>query len=453
MDRLVQLQREYFNTDETKSYDHRIDALKKLRRSIRKHQDEIAKALYKDLQKSEFESYATEIGVVLGELSTAISKLKKWMRRESHRTPLLFFSAKSYVVSEPYGVALVIAPWNYPFQLLMAPLVGAIAAGNCVILKPSQEASATARIMTKMIKDCFEEEFVAIVEESNEATNILLRSKFDYIFFTGGVSYGRYVMKAAAENLTPVTLELGGKSPCIVEEDANIAITARRIVWGKFLNCGQTCVAPDYIMVHSDVKEELVKHLCSEIEVQFGTEIKSNPDYPRIINKSRFTRLLQLMEGENIIVGGETEEKDLYIAPTLLDDITPDSLIMQEEIFGPLLPIIEYDEIEEVISYIKSCEKPLALYYFTEDGLKARDMIEKTSSGGCAINDVVVQVANGNIPFGGVGNSGMGSYHGKYSFDTFSHKRGVMHSSTKTNIGVKFAPYKNKVSLLKRVLR
>ncbi|MEG0499843.1 MAG: aldehyde dehydrogenase [Rikenellaceae bacterium] len=453
MDRLVQLQRDYFDTNETKSYDHRLDALKRLRKSIRKNQNEISKALYKDLQKSEFESYATEIGVVLGELSTAIRKLKSWMRREKHSTPLIFFHARSYVVNEPYGVVLIIAPWNYPFQLLMAPLVGAIAAGNCVIIKPSQEAPATSRIMTKIIRDCFEEQFVAITEENNETTDRLLECQFDYIFYTGGVSYGKYVLKAAAENLTPVTLELGGKSPCIVEEDANLAIAARRIVWGKFLNCGQTCVAPDYIMVHTDVKEELITLLCSEIETQFGSEIQSNPDYPRIINKRRFNRLLELMEGETILAGGESDEKDLYIAPTLLDDITPDSLIMQEEIFGPLLPIIEYDDIEEVISYVKSGDKPLALYYFTEDRMRADELIEKTSSGGCAINDVVVQVANGHIPFGGVGNSGMGAYHGKYSFDTFSHKRGVMHSSTKTNIGVKFAPYGKKVSLLKRFMR
>lgn len=453
MDKLIQLQRDYFNSDATKSYAHRLNALKTLRKAIKKQSDEVSNALYKDLQKCEFESYATEIGFVLGELSVAIRNLKKWMRKERKGTPLMFFSAKSYIVSEPYGVTLIISPWNYPFQLLMAPLVGAIAAGNCAILKPSMEAPATARIMRKIIKECFDEQFVAIVDEDNEMTNRLLKEKFDFIFYTGGVGYGKHVMKAAAEHLTPVTLELGGKSPCIVDSDANLAIAARRIVWGKFLNCGQTCVAPDYLMVHSDVKEEFVSLLCGEIETQFGTDIKFNPDYPRIINQSRFNRLSTLMKDQTVICGGEADEKELYIAPTLLDDVTPDSLIMQEEIFGPLLPIIEYDDLEEVIEYIKGGEKPLALYYFSEDKLKADEVIFKTSSGGCAINDVVVQVANGNIPFGGVGNSGLGSYHGRYSFDTFSHKRGVMHSSTKVNIGIKFAPYKKKVSLMKRVLK
>lgn len=453
MNKLIELQREYFNSDATKSYESRRDSLKKLRKSIIKHQNEVAKALYVDLRKSEFESYTTEIGMVLNELSSAISHLRCWMRNERCSTPLIFFKSKSYIVKEPYGVVLIISPWNYPFQLLFAPLVGAIAAGNCVILKPSMDAPATARIMNIIIDECFDKQHIAIVNEDNLTTNILLQLRFDYIFYTGGVDYGKTVMRAAAENLTPLTLELGGKSPCIVEEDANIAIAARRIVWGKFMNCGQTCVAPDYLMVHVDVKDELVAALGEEIEKQYGNNIQYNADYSRIINKKRFMRLVELMDGETIIMGGERDEKELYIAPTLLDDITPDSLVMSEEIFGPILPIIEYDNINEVIEYIRSTEKPLALYYFTENKIKAQQMIFRTSSGGCAINDVVIQVANGNIPFGGVGNSGMGSYHGKYSFDTFSHRRGVMDSSTRVNLGIKFAPFKNKISLIKMILK
>lgn len=453
METILEQQREYFNSNITKEYKFRHDALKRLKKSINKSREEITKSLYVDLKKSSFESYATEIGIVLDEISHAISNLKRWMRRECHCTPLMFFKAKSYVVHEPLGVILIIAPWNYPFQLLMSPLVGAIAAGNCVILKPSMDAPATARVMAKIVNECFDAQHVAITDIDNMMTNRLLGLRFDHIFYTGGVGYAKNVLRAAAEYLTPVTLELGGKSPCIVESDANIAIAARRIVWGKFMNCGQTCVAPDYLMVHSEVKELLVEALRDEIERQYGETIKDNTDYGRIINRSRYNHLIDLMEGHTVICGGDSDDKDLYIAPTLLDDVTADSPIMREEIFGPLLPIIEYDDIEEVIEYIKSMEKPLSLYYFTSDKFKVNNMINKTSSGGCAINDVVIQVANHNLPFGGVGHSGMGSYHGKYSFLTFSHSRAVMESSIKVNIGIKFAPFGNKLSILRKIIK
>lgn len=448
----IELQRQFFASGATKDYNFRLASLEKLRGSIISHQDQILAALWQDLRKSEFEAYATEIGVVLNELKIVIGKLKKWMQPQCRPTPLVLFPSKSKIVTEPYGIALIIAPWNYPFQLTFSPLIGALAAGNCAILKPSPAASATAMVMEKIIRQAFSENHVLLINGSNDVTTQLLRERFDYIFYTGGVPYGREVMRAAAANLTPLTLELGGKSPCIVDCDANLAIAARRIVWGKFLNCGQTCVAPDYIMVDNKVREQLITELKREITRQFGIEVQLSPDYPRIINSSRFVQLVSLMDNGTVIYGGESDPRTLFIAPTLLIDVDLQSEIMQQEIFGPLLPIIGFDQIQSAINHINNNEKPLALYYFTESRSKAKAMIRCTTSGGACINDVVIHVANTNIPFGGVGNSGMGSYHGRSSFATFSHHRSVMSSTTRINIGVKFAPYKSKIKILKKLL-
>lgn len=453
MDKLFASQRDYFMTGATKPCAVRIAALKRLRKGVLDNQKAISEALFADLRKSEFESYATEIGFVLAEISTAIKNVKRWNASERRNTPLFLFPSKSYIRHEPYGVVLIISPWNYPFQLSFAPLVGAIAAGNCVCLKPSADAPATARVMMKIVSQAFDPKYVVIADASNETTGQLLQLPFDYIFYTGGVEYGKHVMRAAAENLIPVTLELGGKSPCVVERDADLGVAARRIVWGKFLNCGQTCVAPDYIMVHNSVKSQLIDKLREQIAVQFGENVKQSPDYPRIINHRRFDRLIELMEGSHILCGGESDREQKYIAPTLLDNVPTDSPLMREEIFGPLLPIIGYDHMPQAIEYINSQPRPLALYCFTQSRERAEKVMDSCISGGCAINDVVIHVANGNLPFSGVGNSGMGAYHGKYSFDTFSHARAVMRSSTRINIGIKFAPYAKKVDLMKKLLK
>ncbi len=450
---IVDNQRIYFKSGETKSYSFRKYALLQLKRNIEEYKNDISTALWKDLRKSEFEAYLTEIAVVTSEIGCALKNLKKWMKAERKSTPLISFPSSSKIVKEPYGVVLIISPWNYPFQLVMSPLIGAIAAGNCVVIKPSPSALATRNIMDVIISKSFDKRYIALINADNENTNLLLKEPFDYIMYTGGVEYGKNVMRAAAEYLTPVTLELGGKSPCIVDSDANLKVAARRIIWGKLLNCGQTCIAPDYLMVHTAVKSQLVKYLITEITNQFGDDAMLSPDYPRIINTAQYDRLVSLLKDGDIIEGGQTDDKQRYIAPTLLENVTLDSKTMQEEIFGPILPIIEFDTLTKAIDYINSNEKPLALYYFGESSKNANLVISTTSSGGACINDLIMQAANPNVPFGGIGNSGMGAYHGKYSFDTFSHSKAVIKTTTAFNIDMKFAPYKNKLSILSRVFK
>ena len=450
---ILSKQKKFFRNGQTKNYKFRIDALKRLKSAILEHEKELVKALWQDLRKSEFESYETEIGFVLTEINYAVRCLKRWMKPTSCSTPLYLFPSRSRIITEPYGVVLVISPWNYPFQLLFAPLVGVIAAGNCAILKPSPLTPATTTVMNRIINSAFPDNYIALVDADNSETDKLLQQHFDYIFFTGGVNYGRHVMKAAAEHLTPVTLELGGKSPCIVDKDADIAIAAKRIVWGKFLNCGQTCVAPDYLLVHRDVKAVLMSKIKEEITKQYGTDPKRSPDYPRIINSQHFERLISLISGEDIIIGGDNDPEELYIAPTVLDNVKSSSKIMQEEIFGPLLPVMEYSKLEEAIEYINSKDKPLALYCFTNDKRISRKILAETSSGGACINDTTIHPVNSKIPFGGVGQSGMGMYHGYYSYKTFSHTRSVMISGTKLNINTKYAPYGKKLNLLKKVMK
>ena len=409
--------------------------------------------MWKDLHKSRFESYATEIGFVLAEITCAVKHLGQWMKRRRKPTPLFLFPSKSYILHEPYGVALIVSPWNYPFQLLATPLVSAVAAGNCAVVKPSSLAQNTNEILAKIISNAFAPEHVAIAAADNSETEHYLAERFDYIFYTGSVEYGKHVMAAAARNLTPVTLELGGKSPCIVDRDAETAAAARRIVWGKFTNCGQTCIAPDYILAHRDIKQELIRKLKEEIARQFGPDPKQSPDYPRVVNEAHFARLVSLLGDGNIVAGGDHDESDLYIAPTLLENTAPESRVMQEEIFGPLLPILEFTDTTEAIRFVNGREKPLALYYFSGNKQKARDVLASTSSGGACINDVMVHFANTRLPFGGAGNSGTGNYHGRYGFETFSHVRAVMRTPVWPDINLKFAPYGNKLKWVKRFLK
>lgn len=448
-------QKEFFYLGKTNDINFRIDNLKRLKQVIKKNEDKILDALKKDLGKSNFESYATEVGLVYDEINKHIKNIKRWSKIEKTKSPIVYYPAKSYIYKEPYGVTLIIGPFNYPFQLVIAPLVGAISAGNTAIIKPSENTKNTSILLEEMINENFQEEYLKVVSplEGKEVVSYLLDLPFDYIFFTGSIRVGKIVMEKAAKNLVPVTLELGGKSPCIVDKDAKLELAAKRIVWGKFLNVGQTCVAPDYLCVHSSVKDKLLKLIVEEIHKQFGTEVKNSPDYSRVINTASLNRLKEYLNDGEIYYGGNFDITELYMEPTILTNVDVDSNVMTEEIFGPILPVIEFDNIQDIISFINKREKPLALYYFSENKKSINNILRCTTSGGVTINDTVIHVANGNLPFGGVGNSGMGSYHGKASFDAFTHKRSVMERGTFVEFNVRFAPYKEKINILKKIMK
>lgn len=451
---VVKKQREFFFTGKTKNIDFRIKSLEKLENSIRKYQDTIEQALKKDLNKSELESYMTEIGMVLSDLNFVKKRLKKWSKDEKVLTPLSQFHSRSFITKEPYGVTLIISPWNYPFLLCIQPLIGAIAAGNTAILKVSEDSIYTSDVVYQMIKDTFSDEYVTVIRGDKEVATELLNQKFDYIFFTGGPNVGKIVMEKASRNLTPVTLELGGKSPCIVEESANLKVAAKRIVFGKYLNSGQTCVAPDYLLLQESIKEEFIQYLKEAILIFYTNDPISNADYSRIINEKNFDRLKNLMKGEKIIYGGDTDRESLKIEPTLLDKITLDSPIMQEEIFGPILPIITFNDIKEAENIILQMEKPLALYLFTQNKKIEKEILKNISFGGGCINDTVMQLVSSRMPFGGVGGSGMGSYHGKYSFDTFTHKKSIIKKYTWIDLPIRYLPYDEfKMKLIKLFLK
>ena len=448
-------QKEFFNLGKTKDINFRIEALKKLKRVIKENEDKILEALKRDLGKSNFESYATEIGLVYDEINTHIKNIKRWSKIKKIKSPIVHYPSKSYIYKEPYGVILIIGPFNYPFQLVMAPLVGAISAGNTAIIKPSENTKNTALLLEEIINENFNKEYLRVVSplEGKEVVSFLLELPFDYIFFTGSIRVGKIVMEKAAKNLVPVTLELGGKSPCIVDKDAKLEIAAKRIVWGKFLNVGQTCVAPDYLCVHRSIRDKLLKLIIEEIHKQFGKDIKSSPDYPRVVNNASLNRLSEYLNDGKIYYGGKIDKNDLYMEPTILTNVDVDSNVMTEEIFGPILPVIEFENIKDIINFINAREKPLALYYFSENKVNINNILKCTTSGGVTINDTVIHVANGNLPFGGVGNSGIGSYHGKASFDTFTHKRSVMERGTFIEFNIRFAPYKNKINILKKIMK
>lgn len=441
---VVNNQRAFFNTGKTKDVYYRIHALKKLQNEIKKSEKDILAALKLDLNKSEFEGYMTEIGMVLDEIKYCIKHAESWAKPKSVLTPLAQFPARSFVVSEPYGVVLIMSPWNYPFQLCIEPLIGAIVAGNCAIIKPSAYAKHTSEVIAKLIKRCFSEEYVAVVQGGRQENSDLLKERFDYIFFTGGTEVGKLVMEAAAKHITPVSLELGGKSPCIIDETADIRLAAKRVAFGKYLNAGQTCVAPDYLFIQKSVKDKFVFYIKQYITEFFGDHPLYNDHLPKIINRKHFTRLMDLMENEEILIGGKGDEHTEKIEPTLLDHITSESRIMQEEIFGPILPMMEFEEMDEVIDYIVRHEKPLACYLFCTNEKRINHFLKKVSFGGGCINDTIIHLATSKMGFGGVGMSGMGSYHGYESFRTFSHRKSIVKKANWLDIPLRYHPYTDK---------
>jgi len=450
---LVFNQKEYFKKGETKSIAFRVNQLQSLKHSIQKNEKNIINALKKDLNKSEKEAYMTEIGVLLEEISFMIKHLRKWMKPKRAKTPITHFGAKSIIYPEPYGTVLIIAPWNYPFQLAISPLIGAIAAGNTAIIKPSELTPNVSRLLSKIMKDTFRNEYITVVEGGVDASQALLQENFDYIFFTGSVPVGKIIMKEASKHLTPVTLELGGKSPVIVDHTANLDLAAKRIVWGKFLNAGQTCIAPDYLFVHDGIKDTLIDKMKLYINNFYGKSPLDNEQYSSIVNERHFHRVSRFLQDGKIIVGGEKDVKQLKISPTIMDEVTWDDPVMQEEIFGPVLPILSFTNLEEVINTINSHPKPLALYLFTENHSVEKQLLSNVSFGGGCINDTILHVASPYLPFGGVGNSGIGSYHGKKSFDTFTHYKSVLKQTTLFDISLRYPNAKNALKWIRLLLK
>ncbi|MDT0819593.1 aldehyde dehydrogenase, partial [Staphylococcus aureus] len=436
---------------QTKDISFRKEQLKKLSKAIKSYESDILEALYTDLGKNKVEAYATEIGITLKSIKNARKELKNWTKTKNVDTPLYLFPTKSYIKKEPYGTVLIIAPFNYPFQLVFEPLIGAIAAGNTAIIKPSELTPNVARVIKRLINETFDANYIEVIEGGIEETQTLIHLPFDYVFFTGSENVGKIVYQAASENLVPVTLEMGGKSPVIVDETANIKVASERICFGKFTNAGQTCVAPDYILVHESVKDDLITALSKTLREFYGQNIQQSPDYGRIVNLKHYHRLTSLLNSAqmNIVFGGHSDEDERYIEPTLLDHVTNDSAIMQEEIFGPILPILTYQSLDEAIAFIHQRPKPLSLYLFSEDENATQRVINELSFGGGAINDTLMHLANPKLPFGGVGASGMGRYHGKYSFDTFTHEKSYIFKSTRLESGVHLPPYKGKFKYIK----
>ena len=446
-------QKAFFDAGRTRDVDFRKQQLDILRREIADNREDILTALQQDLSKSAYEGYLTEVGIVLDEIRFVRKRLTRWARPRRVRTHLFLVPASSYRYAEPYGVVLIIAPWNYPFQLVMGPLIGAMAAGNCAVIKPSEFAPNTSRVIAKLISRNFDPAYIAACEGHAEVSQALLDQPFDYIFFTGSVAVGKLVMQAAARRLTPVTLELGGKSPCIVDRDIELKITARRIVSGKFINAGQTCIAPDYLLVHHEIKDRLIECIKDSIHDFFGDDPKLSPDYPRIVNEKHFQRLVGLMQLGSVIVGGQSDLQNLYIAPTVIDEVSWGDPIMENEIFGPILPVLSYENLQETIAQIKKLPRPLALYSFSNNRQLNETILANLSFGGGCINDTLLHFANPHLPFGGVGNSGIGSYHGQKSFETFSHRKSILKRSFRLDAPLRYPPYGNKLKFLERILR
>ena len=452
LESIVRSQREFFYTNATKDILFRKNSLEKLLDSISENEPAIYTALKQDLNKAEQEAYMTEVSLVIGAIKFAIKNLDAWSRPLKVKTSKALFPAKSMIVKEPYGVALIMAPWNYPFYLSMAPLIGAIAAGNCAIVKTSKNSPNTSGAVVDIINSTFDRNYVYAIDEVISYDEILSK-RFDYIFFTGSERVGKTVMRAAADNLTPVTLELGGKSPCIIDETADIDVTARKIMWGKILNAGQTCVAPDYVLVPVRIKQQLIDALKKYAKEFIGDPFTNN-DYPRIINLHHYMRLKNLIDKASGVIGGRCDDNQMRIEPAIFTEATFDSDIMRNEIFGPILPVIGYDDREEMIAVLKRRPKPLACYIFTEDTESAEELLRDLSFGGGCINDCVMHMGNENLPFGGVGTSGMGSYHGKAGFDTFTHEKSVLKVRGNVDIGFRYPPYnEHKMAVLRRVMR
>ena len=451
---LLNSQRSFFATGATLKTEYRISALKKLKSAIKTKEADIMAALKKDLGKGSQESYMCEVGLTLSEISYMLSHVKRFARERTVATPLAQFASRSYVKPSPYGNVLIMSPWNYPFLLTMEPLVDALAAGNTAIVKPSAYSPAVSEIISKIILDVFPPEYVAVVTGGRAENTCLLDADFDYIFFTGSKAVGKEVMRHAAEHLTPVTLELGGKSPCIVAPDANLKLSARRIVFGKYLNCGQTCVAPDYVLCHRDIYEKLLEYLKQETIRQFSDKPLENPEYGKIINEKHFNRILGLIDKKKVILGGDADTAALRIEPVIMRDITYDDAVMQEEIFGPVLPVIAYDSIDEALAFVNNREHPLALYLFTSDRAAERQVLGSCSFGGGCINDTIIHLATSAMPFGGVGESGMGGYHGQAGFDEFTHYRSIVDKKTWMDLPVRYQRYnKFKRKMLRMFLK
>lgn len=431
---------------------YRKETLKKLLYNIQKSEDLIVKALYDDFKKPEFEAVLTETNYVISELKDVIKNISKWAKPDRVFPSLLNFPSTDRIYKEPYGDVLIIAPWNYPFQLALCPLVAAVAAGNRVVLKPSELTPHTSAVIARIIEKTFHVNHVEVIEGGVEVSNQLLAKHWDYIFFTGSVAVGKLVAKAAAENLTPVTLELGGKNPCIIDDSTDLKLAAKRIVWGKFINAGQTCIAPDYVLIQKNMKVNFISYLIEEIIKAYGKKTDKSPDFARIINTKNWYRLTNMIQNENVLFGGEYDANTLYIAPTLIEEPDLDSQIMQEEIFGPILPILVYENENDIQNVISRYEKPLAFYIFSENNSFVKQLISKYSFGGGCINDTVVHFSNKRLPFGGVGHSGMGAYHGKRSFDTFSHHKAVVKKGNWLDLPMRYAPYKDKLASIKRIL-
>jgi aldehyde dehydrogenase (NAD+) len=451
--RLIRRQRDYFDSGATRLLDYRRAHLRKLQEALLLNEPALLSALHADLRKPPQEAYTAEIGFVLGEIRHALHRLPAWMSPQRRRTPLLAWPARGWVQPEPYGVALVMGPWNYPLQLLLSPLVGALAAGNCVVLKPSEFAPHTAAAVAQLMRETFSEECVTVVPGEREAAEALLRERFDTIFFTGSTGVGRAVMAAAARHLTPVTLELGGKCPCLVCADAPLEVTARRIAWGKFMNAGQTCVAPDFVLADRRIHAPLLEALKQAVQEFYGPDPQKSPDYGRIINRKHLDRLKACLGSGQIVHGGQHDADDLYFAPTILTGVAADAPVMQEEIFGPILPMLEFDRLEDTLASLGRRPTPLALYLFTRDRATQDQVLRATRSGGVCFNDTVVQMIGKDLPFGGLGDSGLGAYHGKASFDCFTHYRSVLHRSLVFDLKLRYPPPRLKLAALRRAYR
>ncbi len=451
IDNILESQKLYFQSGATIPVIFRIEMLRKLKAAIKKHEAELMEALYKDLGKSKSESYMCEIGMVLSEISHMISHVEKFAAKKPVKTPMAQFYSVSYKQPSPYGNTLIMSPWNYPVLLTFGPLVDAIAAGNTAIVKPSAYAPATSEMVAKLLGECFPEHYIAVVTGGRKENASLLEKKFDFIFFTGSTNVGKEVLRRAAEHVTPVVLELGGKSPCIVDSTAKIKVAARRIVFGKYLNCGQTCVAPDYILCDASIKDELVKEICIQITKQFGVNPMENKDYGKIVNEKHFDRLLGLIDNAKTVHGGASSRETLQIAPTVMDNVTWDDAVMQEEIFGPILPILTFEDFEEVYTTLKDKAKPLALYMFSENKANIKEITERVSFGGGCVNDTIIHLATSEMGFGGVGESGMGSYHGRDGFNAFSHTKSIVDKKTWLDIPMRYQPYSKTVDKMLRM--
>lgn len=450
---LIQRQRAFFQSGATRPLEFRRAQLQKLRDALEAGEAALLGALHADLRKPAAEAYLGEVGFVLSEIRHTLRHLPTWMKPQPRRVPLLAWPGQGFIHPEPFGVALIIGPWNYPLQLLLLPLVGAVAAGNCAVLKPSELAPHTAAAVAKLLREVFAEDYIAVCEGEREVAEALLRERFDKIFFTGSTKIGRSVMAAAAQHLTPVTLELGGKCPCIVCADAPLEVTARRIAWGKFMNAGQTCVAPDFVLVDRRIREELVRSLLQAIREFYGENPQQSPDYGRIINRRHFDRLTSLLGAGCVAHGGQHDAQDLYLAPTLLTDVPPESSVMQEEIFGPILPVLVFDQLADALALLRDRPTPLALYLFTQDRAAQERVLAEARSGGVCFNDTVVHILGKQLPFGGLGESGLGTYHGKASFDCFTHYRPAVRRSFRFDAKLRYPPPKVSLETLKRVGR